>query len=250
MDDVAPVGPNEGGLLPHTSHWGVFSAFWQDGRLEVRPHPGDPDPNRIIENFPDALRHRARIARPMIRRGWLERGPGRDHRRGRDEFVEMEWDKALDLLALELRRVRDGHGPGAVFGGSYGWASAGRFHHAQSQIHRFLNTSLGGYVRSVNSYSSGASSVLLPHILGSYEGVTHHNVTWEQVNRTNKPRIVVVNKLDKENSDFYGAVGAMRDNRSVLHVPAEQAATCSGAGAHAIAAPLILCGPHALAGGR
>jgi biotin/methionine sulfoxide reductase len=54
--------------------------------------------------------------------------------------------------------VRDTHGPGAVFGGSYGWASAGRFHHAQSQIHRFLNTALGGYVKSVNSYSSGASS--------------------------------------------------------------------------------------------
>jgi hypothetical protein len=24
------------------------------------------------------------------------------------------------------------------YGGSYGWASAGRFHHAQSQLHRFL----------------------------------------------------------------------------------------------------------------
>ena len=47
-----------------------------------------------------------------------------------------------------------------------GWASAGRFHHAQSQIHRFLNTALGGYVRSVNSYSSGAATVILPHILG------------------------------------------------------------------------------------
>ena len=77
--------------------------------------------------------------------------------------------------------MRDRHGPGAVFGGSYGWASAGRFHHAQSQIHRFLNTSLGGYVRSVNSYSSGASSVLVPHVLGAYESLTKHNVTWEQI---------------------------------------------------------------------
>src|SRR2546423_5389654 len=36
-------------------------------------------------------------------------------------------------------------------------------------------------------------------------------VAWEHCNRTNKPRIVVVNKLDKENADFYGAVAAMRD---------------------------------------
>src|SRR5437870_13004947 len=35
-------------------------------------------------------------------------------------------------------------------------------------------------------------------------------VAWEQVNRTNKPRILAVNKLDKENSDFCGAVAAMR----------------------------------------
>jgi biotin/methionine sulfoxide reductase len=95
--------------------------------------------------------------------------------------LPMSGDAALDLLGAELARVRDSHGPGAVFGGSYGWASAGRFHHAQSQIHRFLNSALGGYVRSVNSYSSGASSVLLPHILGSYEELTKHSVTWEQI---------------------------------------------------------------------
>ena len=48
-------------------------------------------------------------------------------------------------------------------------------------------------------------------------------VAWEQCNRTSKPRIVVVNKLDKESSDFYGAVAAMRDHLSPrpfpLHLP-------------------------------
>jgi elongation factor G len=48
-------------------------------------------------------------------------------------------------------------------------------------------------------------------------------VAWEQLNRTNKPRIVVVNKLDKENADFYGAVAAMREHLSPrpfpLHLP-------------------------------
>jgi biotin/methionine sulfoxide reductase len=165
----------------HSSHWGVFSARLQGGKLDVRAYPGDPDPNRLIENFPNALRHRARVAQPMVRRGWLERGPGPDRRRGRDEFVPMTWDGILDLLADELTRVRDTHGLGAVYGGSYGWASAGRFHHAQSQIHRFLNVSLGGYVRSVNSYSSGASSVLIPHIIGEYDDFTKNNVSWEKI---------------------------------------------------------------------
>src|ERR1700716_3861262 len=48
-------------------------------------------------------------------------------------------------------------------------------------------------------------------------------VAWEQCNHTNKPRIVVINKLDKENSDFYGAVAAMREHLTPrpfpLHLP-------------------------------
>jgi elongation factor G len=48
-------------------------------------------------------------------------------------------------------------------------------------------------------------------------------VAWEQLNLRNKPRLVVVNKLDKENADFYGAVNAMRETLSPrpfpLHLP-------------------------------
>ena len=166
---------------PHSAHWGVFSAAWNGQTLAVRPHPGDPDPNPLLQNFPSALRHRARVAEPMVRRGWLGRGPGPDTMRGQDGYVPMPWPEVLDRVADELRRVQRALGIGAIFGGSYGWASAGRFHHAQSQVHRFLNTTLGGYVRSVNSYSAGASGVILPHILGSMDEVARRNVTWEQI---------------------------------------------------------------------
>lgn len=48
-------------------------------------------------------------------------------------------------------------------------------------------------------------------------------VAWEHCNRADKPRIVVVNKLDKENSDFYGAVAALREHLTPrpfpLHLP-------------------------------
>ncbi|MCB1997812.1 MAG: molybdopterin-dependent oxidoreductase, partial [Rhodoferax sp.] len=171
----------EEGLLPHSSHWGVFGARLDGDRLIVRPHASDPDPNPIIDNFITALRHPVRVREPVVRRGWLERGPGPDPARGSDEFVALPWNEVLDRLAEELQRIKSTYGAEAIFGGSYGWSSAGRFHHAQSQVHRFLNTTLGGYVRSVNTYSAGASGVILPHVMGSMDDVARRNVTWEQI---------------------------------------------------------------------
>jgi 2-oxoisovalerate dehydrogenase E1 component beta subunit len=96
--------------------------------------------------------------------------------------VAVSWAEAFDRVAAELRRVYAAHGPRAVFGGSYGWASAGRFHDAQHQIHRFLNLA-GGYVRSVNSYSSGAASVILPHVIGPQAAVAGRRRLVEDVGR-------------------------------------------------------------------
>ncbi len=166
--------------VPHSSHWGAFGVLARGRDIEIVPHPRDPDPSALLGNIPAAVSHPARVARPMIRRGWLEHGPAADSRRGRDEFVAVAWPEALDRVAAELRRVYAAHGPAAVFGGSYGWASAGRFHDAQSQIHRFLNT-LGGYVRSVNSYSSGAATVILPYIVGPQGAVAGNNVSWAEL---------------------------------------------------------------------
>ncbi|MGO7374274.1 molybdopterin-dependent oxidoreductase, partial [Rhizobium ruizarguesonis] len=74
-----------------------------------------------------------RIRRPAIRRGWLEGTPDHAQDRGADDYVEVSWPRAADLVAKELQRVYGNFGTQAVFGGSYGWSSAGRFHHAQSQ---------------------------------------------------------------------------------------------------------------------
>src|SRR5262249_21183296 len=125
-------------FVPHSSHWGAFSVRAKGREIEILPHPRDPAPSKLLANIPASLSHKARITRPMARRLWLQRGPGPDERRGADDFVPLSWDDALDRLAAELRLVYDRHGPRAVFGGSYGWASAGRFHDAQHQLHRFL----------------------------------------------------------------------------------------------------------------
>jgi biotin/methionine sulfoxide reductase len=108
----------------------------------------------------------SRVRQPSIRRGWQSHRAGASRtERGSDSFIEIGWDEALDVVAEELERVRRDQGNQAIHAGSYGWSSAGRFHHAQSQIHRFMNC-IGGYTRSVNTYSLAPAEVILPHVVG------------------------------------------------------------------------------------
>ncbi|OBF97151.1 molybdopterin oxidoreductase [Mycobacterium sp. 852002-51152_SCH6134967] len=163
------------------THWGAFAAHMRDGDIyAVRPFDGDADPSPLLGNLPGSLRHRSRIATPAVRRGWLRDGPGPSTRRGNDEFVAVTWDQLTDLLTDELRRVVETHGNEAIFGGSYGWSSAGRFHHAQSQVHRFLNL-LGGYTFSRHSYSLGATGVIMPRVVGTHDDLFKRSTAWDVI---------------------------------------------------------------------
>ncbi|MEJ6395882.1 molybdopterin-dependent oxidoreductase [Gymnodinialimonas sp. 2305UL16-5] len=143
------------------AHWGTYQ-FDNDGGLV--PVDGDPAPARIGHGWVSAARDmQSRILAPVIRKGWLERDGGQA--RCDDSYVEVSWDEATERVADEIDRVRNVYGNGAIFGGSYGWASAGRFHHAQSHLRRFLNCA-GGYVSARNTYSHAAAEVLWPYLLG------------------------------------------------------------------------------------
>jgi biotin/methionine sulfoxide reductase len=165
----------------HSSHWGAFRTRVEGGRLTaVTAFERDPDPSPILQSIPDAIYAPSRVAQPAVRAGWLEEGPGgRRERRGAEPFVPVSWERALDLVAAELRRVSGAHGNAAIFGGSYGWSSAGVYHHAQGQLQRFLST-IGGYTGKVNTYSIAAGEVIVPHVLGSGE---HLRVVtgWESI---------------------------------------------------------------------
>ncbi|MCZ6667876.1 MAG: molybdopterin-dependent oxidoreductase [Gammaproteobacteria bacterium] len=151
-----------------SSHWGAFRVLTENGRItSVEPFEADNDPSGIPNSLPAAVHHATRVARPSIRRGWLEGKNRARELRGNDEFIELPWDEALDITATELVRVRNEHGNQAIFGGSYGWASAGRFHHALGQVHRFLNC-IGGYVSSLASYSTAGAQAIMPHVLGMH----------------------------------------------------------------------------------
>jgi len=167
-------------FVSHSSHWGAFEAEVADGTVvAIRPYEHDPDPSPLLGNIVDSLRHQARIAQPMIRAGWFDRGPGADARRGAEPFVPTDWDMALALVSAELTRVKTAFGNSAIFGGSYGWSSAGRLHHAKSLLHRFMNA-FGGATMQVDTYSNAAGSVITPHVLGDATAISGPSTTFDR----------------------------------------------------------------------
>jgi len=165
------------------SHWGAGIATVQDGRLvSVDPHHDDPDPSPINGNIASSLHGAARVRRPAVRQSWLDQGSTAwTGERGREPFVELAWNEALDLVAAELKRVKTDYGNESIFAGSYGWSSAGRFHHAQSLLKRFLNTCVGGFVRSEGNYSYNAALGLMPHIVKNYRVMVSEATRWRVI---------------------------------------------------------------------
>jgi biotin/methionine sulfoxide reductase len=162
----------------HGSHWGSFSVDVEDGTVtRVTPHPDDTDPSPLLANIAGTARSPSRVLRPTVRRGWWEHGPRAGAHRGADEWLEVGWDEVLDRLADELTEVIAEHGHEAIYAGSYGWASAGRFHHSQSQLRRFAGL-LGGATISVGTYSTGAAERILPHVVGTANEVWRGATAW------------------------------------------------------------------------
>lgn len=201
-------------VTPTATHWGSYWAETRGGKLVgLRDYADDPDPAEIGPGLLDMVEHPTRIRRPAIRKSWLEDRAGSDRadndraRRGAEPFVAVPWDEALDIAAEEIDRVRRTHGPQAIYGGSYGWASAGRFHHAVGQLHRLLNCA-GGYTASVGAYSFATAEALLPHIVGPFRSLTLDRATAWPVIADRSELIVAFGGLALKNAQVTsGGVG-------------------------------------------
>ncbi|MGE0715228.1 MAG: molybdopterin guanine dinucleotide-containing S/N-oxide reductase [Alphaproteobacteria bacterium] len=203
--------------------WGTYRAEVRDGRLAaLHPFERDGDPSPIGRSMPGAIDGPLRIRRPAVRRSWLERreragGEGR----GQEPFVEVGWDLATKLVADELQRVRTRHGNSALYAGSYGWASAGRFHHAQSQLRRCLGMA-GGFTRSVNAYSYAAAQVIVPRVLGDSRGLLGDHTQWPAIAEA-KGLVLMFGGMPLKNAQVHaGGVGR--------HVVREELERCKAAG--------------------
>ncbi|WP_200883629.1 trimethylamine-N-oxide reductase TorA [Chelonobacter oris] len=171
----------ESSTVVSAAHWGPLGIIVEDGKI-VKSGPAiEPAvANELQHVVAEQVHSNARIKYPMVRKSYLE-NPGKSDTglRGRDEWVQVSWDKALELVDGELKRVRETYGVTGVFAGSYGWKSSGVLHSCRTLLHRYMNLT-GGFVGTKGDYSTGAAQVIMPHVLGTIE-VYEQQTSWEVV---------------------------------------------------------------------
>ena len=206
---------------PTSFHWGSYYAETENEKLVgIRPYENDKDPSKIANGIINSINDELRIRVPHVRKGYLREirkelanskmaltGKRSRDKRGSDSFVPVSWEEAVDIVAFELSRIKKNFKNKAFFAGSYGWGSAGRFHHAQSQLHRFFNC-YGGYTRSVNTYSYAASETIMPHVIGmTYRQFLDTHTDWNNI-KDNTELIVMFGGLPLKNAQVNsGGVG-------------------------------------------
>jgi len=164
------------------THWGILKAYVEAGRLtRVEPFAKDAaSPSPVIQAFADRVYTGDRVKYPMVREGFLKDGAGSDtSERGKGKFVRVSWDKAIELVASELTRVKKTYGNEAIHTGSVDWHSVGKLNNSPVLLRRMLGQ-FGGFVDNSGDFSIAAAMVILPHVIGGTE-VYDQPTAWETV---------------------------------------------------------------------
>lgn len=152
------------------SHFGAFRAKVKNSRFEaVEPFEGDAYPCSLMNALPARTYAEDRILYPCVREDYLKNGYKSDTtKRGKDKFVRVSWEKALELVANEIKRTHKEFGDDAIYGGSYGWYCVGSLNNPQALLGRMLHIT-GGYTSRTCTYSTHAIRQITPYIAGTDE---------------------------------------------------------------------------------
>ena len=92
-----------------------FGTFWLNLNssqiVSVSEFEGDKFPNTMNYSLPDNIQNENRVLYPMVRKSYLKaKGAAKSELRGKEEFVRVSWDVALDLAAKALKENFDKYG--------------------------------------------------------------------------------------------------------------------------------------------
>ena len=200
-----------------STHFGSFTAEVKDGIfVKTIPFVGNPFPSEMIGALPDRVNSETRIRYPMVRAGYLKNGYASDtSKRGAEPFIRVSWDKALDLIAAELKRVKQQYGNAAIFGGSNGWRNAGKLHDPQKLLKRFLG-GFGGFTNEKGGYSWAAAKAIVPRVLGDNNSRTGSLTTYKNIIENTK-LIVLWGTTPMKNGDIMRDGGGAHTTRAYWH---------------------------------
>ncbi|WP_069632155.1 molybdopterin-dependent oxidoreductase [Campylobacter pinnipediorum] len=152
------------------NRFGPFYANVVSGQIvSTEPFEADKFPTTLNNSVADMVQNDTRVLCPFVRKSYLEKkGPNRPDLRGKDEFVRVDWDTALDLAAKALKDNFTKYGPESIYGECYWWGGIGKVSWGRATARRML-TILGGFVSEDGNYSYGAGHVIMPHIIGTIE---------------------------------------------------------------------------------
>lgn len=152
------------------SHFGAFEANVRNSRFEgVNAFEGDDYPSSLVNALPARTYAEDRILYPCVREDYLKNGYKSDKsKRGKDKFVRVSWEKALELVANEIKRTHKEFGDDSIYGGSYGWYCVGSLNNPQALLGRMLHIT-GGYTSRTCTYSTHAIRQITPYITGTDE---------------------------------------------------------------------------------
>ncbi|WP_101003114.1 molybdopterin guanine dinucleotide-containing S/N-oxide reductase [Helicobacter pylori] len=153
--------------IPHATHFGPFIAKVQNGVIkDIIPQKSDYNPTMMLKAMIDRVYSDSRVKYPCVRKSFLENKKNHKELRGREEFVRVSWDVALDLVAKKLKEIPKEN----IYNASYGgWGHAGSLHRCHHLAWRFFNTTLGGAIGTDGEYGNGAAARINPMIVGDME---------------------------------------------------------------------------------
>ncbi|GAA9066690.1 molybdopterin guanine dinucleotide-containing S/N-oxide reductase [Helicobacter pylori] len=153
--------------IPHATHFGPFIAKVQNGVVkDIIPQKSDYNPTMMLKAMVDRVYSDSRVKYPCVHKSFLENKKNHKELRGREEFVRVSWDVALDLAAKKLKEIPKEN----IYNASYGgWGHAGSLHRCHHLAWRFFNTTLGGAIGADGEYGNGAAARINPMIVGDME---------------------------------------------------------------------------------
>lgn len=169
-------------LIPHATHFGPFIAKVKDGKfVDVLPSPHDKNPSIMMKSMIDRVYTDSRVKYPCVRKSFLE-GKNAPELRGKEPFVRVDWETALNLVAEKIKSTPKENIYNAAYGG---WGHVGRLHNSNIVTGRFFNIVLGGAVGTDGEYSNGAAGRVNNDIIGDLE-VYSQQTTHEQIIKNTK----------------------------------------------------------------